>query len=439
MALSDLKPADYNPRVELVPGMEEYEKLKQSILEFGFVDPPIFNKRTGNLVGGHQRVSVAKDLGLYENVEVSVVDFPLNKEKILNVALNKISGKWDEEKLSSLINELDESSLELTGFESDELSEIINSIDKEMTLVDKIKENPINSNLFDTFLFPPFSYIDTKTKRWLDRKKQWKDLGIKSELGREDNLVFSSNLKAPGLEGTSIFDPVLCELGYRWFTPHADSNILDPFAGGSVRGVVAKVLGHNYTGIELRAEQVSANYANAREMAIDGVNWICDDSLNIDNHIDDETQDLLFTCPPYADLEVYSDDERDISNMDYEKFSSIYSEILKHSARKLKNNRFAVVTISDVRDKKGFYRDLTGLTKQSFTEEGLYFYNDMILLNTVGSASLRARLLMKNRKVTRIHQNVLVFYKGDPRNIGKEFGELETLEDDLEILMESLE
>lgn len=439
MALADLKPADYNPRIDLIPGMAEYDYLKHSILEFGFVDPPVFNKQTGNLVGGHQRVAVAKDLGLFEEIEVSVVNLPLEKEKLLNIALNKISGKWDDEKLSILIEELDEASLELAGFSSDELSEIINSIDKEMTLADKIKENPINSNLFDTFLFPPFSYIDTKTKRWLDRKKQWKSLGIKSELGREENLVFSSNLKAPGLEGTSIFDPVLCELGYRWFTPYTNSNILDPFAGGSVRGVVAKVLGHNYTGIELRAEQVSANYANAQEMDINGINWICDDSLNISNHIEDETQDLLFTCPPYADLEVYSDNERDISNMNYEEFSSVYSQILKRAAKKLKQNRFAIITISDVRDKKGFYRDLTGLTKQAFAEEGLYFYNDMILLNTVGSAAMRARLSMKNRKVTRIHQNVLVFYKGDPRNITKEFVELETLEDDLEILMESLD
>lgn len=84
MKLVDLKPADYNPRINLEPGMAEYEKLKQSILEFGFIDPPIFNKHTGNLVGGHQRVSVARDLGLFEEVEVSIVDLHLEKEKALN-------------------------------------------------------------------------------------------------------------------------------------------------------------------------------------------------------------------------------------------------------------------------------------------------------------------------------------------------------------------
>ena len=438
MKLSELRSAEYNPRVELKPGMEEYEKLKQSILEFGFVDPPIFNKRTGNLVGGHQRVTVAKDLGIGE-IEVSIVDLPIEKEKALNIALNKISGQWDEDKLVELLEEFNTDELPLTGFNQEELDDLLSDLDEIETLADKVKANPVNSNLFDSFLFPPFSYLDTKTKRWLDRKKQWKELGIKSELGREDNLVFSANLQAPGLEGTSIFDPVLCELGYRWFTPKTESNIFDPFAGGSVRGIVAKVLGHNYTGIDLRAEQVSANYANAREIGLSDINWICDDSLNIDHHIEDESQDLLFTCPPYADLEVYSDDERDISNMSYEEFAEVYSEILKRSARKLKDNRFAVVTISDVRDKKGFYQDLTGLTKRAFSKEGLYFYNDMILLNTAGSAALRARQSMNNRKVVRIHQNVLVFYKGNPQKISKHFEALETLDDELETVLESLD
>ncbi|MGK0647494.1 chromosome partitioning protein ParB, partial [Enterococcus faecalis] len=93
------------------------------------------------------------------------------------------------------------------------------------TTADRVKANPANTSLFDSFLFPQFSYLDTKTKRWLDRKRQWKVIGIKSELGREYNFVFNPSIQAPVLEGTSIFDPVLCELGYRWFTPKTESNI----------------------------------------------------------------------------------------------------------------------------------------------------------------------------------------------------------------------
>ncbi|EGP4802007.1 DNA modification methylase [Enterococcus faecium] len=141
MKLADLKPADYNPRVELTPGMDEYEKLKQSILEFGFIDPPIFNKRTGNLVGGHQRVAVAKDLGLCEEIEVSVVDLPLDKEKALNIALNKISGQWDDDKLAELLIDLDALSLELTGFDESEIQEIINHYDIQLDMETEVLED----------------------------------------------------------------------------------------------------------------------------------------------------------------------------------------------------------------------------------------------------------------------------------------------------------
>lgn len=134
MKLADLKPADYNPRIELIPGMYEYEKLKQSILEFGFIDPPIFNKQTGNLVGGHQRVAVAKDLGLCEEIEVSVVDLPLDKEKALNVALNKISGQWDDDELALLLKELDADVLDLSGFVEEEIQDVIEQYDMKLDM-----------------------------------------------------------------------------------------------------------------------------------------------------------------------------------------------------------------------------------------------------------------------------------------------------------------
>ncbi|EMF0401944.1 DNA modification methylase [Enterococcus faecium] len=134
MKLVDLKPADYNPRINLEPGMDEYEKLKQSILEFGFVDPPIFNKRTGNLVGGHQRVTVAKELGLCEEIEVSVVDLSLEREKSLNVALNKISGQWDEDKLAVLLKELDSEALDVSGFSEDEFQDVIDQFDAKLDM-----------------------------------------------------------------------------------------------------------------------------------------------------------------------------------------------------------------------------------------------------------------------------------------------------------------
>ncbi len=121
----DLIPADYNPRKDLKPGDKEYEKLKRSIDEFGYVDPLIWNKRTSRLVGGHQRLKVLKDMGIDE-VDVVVVDMDEEKEKALNVALNKISGDWDKDKLMLLITDLqgEDFDVSLTGFDPEELDDL---------------------------------------------------------------------------------------------------------------------------------------------------------------------------------------------------------------------------------------------------------------------------------------------------------------------------
>ena len=108
-----LKPAKYNPRKELLPGDAEYEKLKRSITEFGYVEPVIWNKRSGNVVGGHQRLTVMKNLGFTE-VDCVIVDLDDMREKALNVALNKIQGEWDRDKLASLLTEFDGSEFDVT-------------------------------------------------------------------------------------------------------------------------------------------------------------------------------------------------------------------------------------------------------------------------------------------------------------------------------------
>lgn len=124
--VSQINPAAYNPRVDLQPGDTEYEKLKRSINEFGYVEPLVWNERTGNLVGGHQRLKILLDEGLTE-VDVSVVDMDLAKEKALNIALNKIEGDWDNSKLKDLLEELNSGDfdVELTGFDMEEMEELM--------------------------------------------------------------------------------------------------------------------------------------------------------------------------------------------------------------------------------------------------------------------------------------------------------------------------
>ena len=243
-------------------------------------------------------------------------------------------------------------------------------------------------SLNDKFLIPPFSTFDTRQGYWQDRKRKWQDLGIKSELGRDaqtfhmkdwadkkgENGELTGN-KLPS--DTSIFDPTLCEICYKWFNIE-NGKILDPFAGGSVRGIVANVLGYEYLGIDLSEKQIQANYENAKELKCDmtKLKWVNDDSFNVDKYVDNESVDMIFTCPPYFDLEIYSDKENDLSNMTFDEFKLVYSEILRKCFKKLKNNRFGIVVIGDVRDKNGYYRNLIDITKSAIDTASLNIYFD---------------------------------------------------------------
>ena len=134
LSLKELKPAAYNPRKKLKKGDKEYEKIKQSLLKFGYVDPIIVNEDL-TVIGGHQRLTVLKDLD-YETAKCVIVDLPKEDEKALNIALNKITGQWDEALLADLLLDLQESdfSLDLTGFEPPEIDDILSNVhDKELS------------------------------------------------------------------------------------------------------------------------------------------------------------------------------------------------------------------------------------------------------------------------------------------------------------------
>lgn len=150
--LIDLNPAEYNPRVQLVPGMPAYEKLKASILKFGCVEDIVWNEKTGNVVGGHQRLQVLRDMaiddGTIQTSEVDVVVVSLSKkdEKVLNLALNKITGLWDDDKLGALLRDIkDPFDLELTGFEEFELMEFTSDPTVQDQLDPSVEQQAIDS------------------------------------------------------------------------------------------------------------------------------------------------------------------------------------------------------------------------------------------------------------------------------------------------------
>lgn len=248
------------------------------------------------------------------------------------------------------------------------------------------------------------------------------------EKSREKRKALSQNV--------SLFDPVLAEVLCRWFTPYKGAHIIDPFAGDTQKGLVFGRCGYKFSGVELRPEQVAINEEKLAGKGLP-VRYICDDGRNIRLHIAANTADLLFSCPPYYDLEVYSDDARDASNQgDYKDFLNILRDAFVAGLECLKPDRFAVVVVGDVRDKNGFYRDFISDTKRIFIDAGASLLNELILVEAVGSNAMRAAGAMRGRKLAKCHQNVLCFFKGNPKNIRNVFPEIDFTEDDAKVLLE---
>lgn len=284
-----------------------------------------------------------------------------------------------------------------------------------------------HSILRQKFVEPPFSILDTRQAEWQERKRTWKKLGIRPEIVNNNNTKtfnisgWAAEKADKDMPSISIFDPALCEVMYKWFCPDGGS-ILDPFAGGAVRGIVANFMGYHYTGIDIRQEQIDDN----RNQALDILpvnnqpqyyvgdsnkvlgNWIadCEDWDETCGHYD-----LVFSCPPYADLEKYSDLEGDISNMNYADFLSAYRSIIAKACFLLKPGGMACFVVGEVRDKKGNFYGLVPDTVKAFKDAGMAFYNEIIMVTPTGTAAIRANGSMKNKKIVRTHQNILVFIK----------------------------
>jgi ParB-like chromosome segregation protein Spo0J len=403
-------------------------------------------------------------------------DLTLDQANELALADNKSSEKaeWDNAKLSALLQHMPDGRALKLGWDTDELSRLLGTGKDDDADVERA-----TASLAERFTVPPFSVLDARQGYWKDRKKAWIDLGLKSYMGRENvrtvnNAAMVAELRkakpssklvggktqcgdgmgnpirvptkglhlanklvdgkirqgdsfgVPLGESTiqttlSIFDPVLAELAYRWFCPPGGS-VLDPFAGGSVRGLVAHRLGLRYTGIDLRPEQVAANDYQAQQIGhrfanpIGSANWVTGDSASYlaDPNNGPRDVDLVFTCPPYMDLETYSDDPLDLSAMSAADFWKSYRAIIQRSYGRLAGDRFAVWVIGEVRDPKGIYRSFVPKTIQAFIDAGFVYYNEAILVTSLNSVPLRAaKQFVVGRKLCRTHQTVLVFVKGD--------------------------
>ena len=599
---------------------KQVAQIAGSIREFGFNNPILLDGGNG-IVAGHGRVLAANKLGMKEvpTIELSHLSEAQKKAYILadnKIALNAV---WDDDLLANELEALKalDFDLSIAGFDEDELKALSATSGENEELTSK----NCAGNLSGKFMIPPFSVLNAREGWWQDRKRAWLGLGIKSEDGRDiapTNVPKNVPAYMAGRgnnEGGSIFDPVLCEVAYRWFSP-VGGVILDPFAGGSVRGIVAAKLGRQYIGHELRAEQVEANRDQAASIltetqsengfveikisakmanlkfiecnpdyiknvcngsccqsstkesgtmitihpsevagieelggrVIDGLldtpnkkcmfkngqnlcdlhftdkkpfgciaspftlnnsdtlivrnrykmlkcfkdggsvpayknfkasldlilgkdeservaahfnngggdivvkiatenyrklkdndaikhgglnesgsaSWVIGDSRNIHNTCKDAQADFIFSCPPYADLEVYSDNPEDLSTLDYAEFKKAYFEIIAKTCGLLKHNRFACFVVGEVRDKKGNYYNFVGDTIEAFRTAGLEFYNEAILVTAIGSLPLRAgKTFSASRKIGKTHQNILVFVKGDGKKAAEACGVVE--------------
>ncbi|HEX8575770.1 MAG TPA: class I SAM-dependent methyltransferase [Flavobacterium sp.] len=450
------------------------QKLIESILKYQFIAPFMVWQNEGVnycLDGRHRYMDLEKVSGLGANVPellpATFVDCANMKEAAeLVLVYSSAYARITQQGLFDFVNNFDldfpdlQAMMNIPEFDDVAFQGLLNKMEGNE------EEKIISLALKDSFIFSPFSILDTRSGVWQERKRKWLALGFNSQETREDVEIIAKSgqstaiyelrnkmreslgrdpewdeileyAKKKGMhiyEGASIFDPVLCELSYRWFCPDG-GKILDPFAGGSVRGIVAGVLDFNYVGVDLRPDQCVANRNQASILNLDVVKtqWLAGDSNEVlEKKLSEDGFDFVYSCPPYAYLEKYSDDPKDLSNMDYEDFKDVYFSIIKKSVEQLKDDRFACFVVGDVRDKKGFYLNFVSDTIQAFKDAGMELYNEIILVNVVGSLAIRVRRQFNGgRKIGKMHQNVLVFYKGDPKKIKENYPELH-LEEDIE-------
>ncbi len=421
--LKELKDHPKNPRQI---GKEQFERLGNLINKFGMIDKPIVNQDM-TLIGGHQRVRYLKKIK-DKTVECWVADRQLSDADIdeLCIGLNLHQGTWDYDVMANQWEPLD---LLKYGFTEEQLLGATKEAETELVNHGKMKEE---------FGYTPFSVFDTRTSDWQQRRRYWLEkVGIKDLAGRKDDLMnmasawlLQKGKAAPKdklAEGTSSFDPMLAEIIYSWFVP-INGTILDPFAGGVTRGCVAAALGYKYTGVDIRQEQIDSNLTSftaineGLDEKIEQPNWICGDSKNIGT-LAEGAFEFIFSCPPYGDLETYSDLPGDISNMPYSEFRETYFEIIGKCCSKLTNNSFACFVVGEIRDKKGNYQNFVGDTINAFLAAGLQYYNEAILINSVGTLPVRCgKPFEASRKLGKHHQNILIFVKGCPKKASTKIG-----------------
>ena len=434
------------------------ELLRTSLEEVGYADAVIARQTDDGLVliDGHLRAGIDDD----QVVPVLVTDLTEDEAGAMLASLDPLAGMAIPD-----VPALDRLLSSLKAKEGNPINRLLDGLPKvgapQSTLANQSVQQPGASSagsVAERYIEAPLSLLEARSTRWQERKKLWRGL-IGNSLGRADELVgkaeqyldrsFYTNKRrterelgvelstaeytkyywpGPANSATSQFDPVLAEIIVSWYS-RPGWTVLDPFAGGQERGYVAAATGREYVGIDLSGDQIAHNERIIREAGLDGVTYVQGDSQNAETLVPTLKADLLMACPPYWNLEQYSDAPADLSNMQLDGFRAAHRKIVRAALGRLKQDRFAVWTVGDVRGKDGRYIRLPGQVFDDFMEAGAEFVAEMILARMIGSAAyMGARPFAKTRKIPLVHEHVLVFCKGDPARATEAVGPVEVAE-----------
>lgn len=412
--LSSLSAHPRNPRRGNIPAIAE------SLAINGQYRPIVVQLSTRFVLAGNHTAEAARRLGWTEIVGVWA---DVDDDEALRILLadNRTAdlATYDQAALDAILAGIEADQLAGSGWEFR---------DDGSSVAGAVADPEDRPTLADRFLVPPFSVLDARSGVWQERKRRWLGLGIRSELGRDVDLTGLRQLAeasaaydgkpvsdAPWTWGTSVFDPVLCELAYRWWCPPG-GRVLDPYAGGSVRGIVASHLGRSYLGFDLSLAQVEANRAQLHLAAAPLPEWRVGDAGALLSDVSPGSFDFVFTCPPYFDLERYSDDPADLSNLSWDEFGERITGHLALAFRALADDRYAAVVIGDLRGSDHHLRGLPSLLAAAAREVGFTVENEAVLLTALTTVPMRtARAFEASRVLGRCHQMVAVFVKGDYR------------------------
>lgn len=463
-AVTDLRTFAGNPR------RGQVDAIVQSLSRHGQYRPIVVNAgtKTGRpmeVLAGNHTLLAARKLG-WDTISATLLDVSEQQAKAIVAADNRLSdlGDYDTAELLALLEDLDE--LDGTGYSAADLEELAAELNPGEGDTEGAK-----ATLAERFGVPPLSVLDARQGPWRDRGRAWKALGIASVEGRavagqmayqaaqtvyknwyqvkntaeaklgrtlaDDEIIerYGDQLKQYEGGHVSVFDPVLAELLVTWFSPPGAA-VIDPWAGGSVRGIVSSAIGRRYRGIDLSADQIAENDEQWAAVEPNLYNpgprpeWVQGDSRELLKTLDADSFDMMIGCPPYYDLEQYSKDPADLSAMSTAEFDQAFIETMGEVARVLIDDSFACLVVGSVRDKRGDLRDMRALVQRAAAEADMRLANDAVLVQAVGSNRFTAaKQFTQGRSLGRTHQDILVLVKGDRKRAARRCGEVQMVID----------